>query len=346
MQVKVATAEPVAPSGDAALTRVPASASSTSAAARAARLLARYGDGVLEAIDADPQRRVPRGRAEPDGARTRRSRSWHGLRSTRALHLLLAPHGLAWLVPRIAQGATATAAHRVVRERPYELTSVFGVGFQIADTIARAGGRRRRRPARTRAARRPRARRGRARRLDVPAGRRARGAARRRCSAGRRRRRAARATMAERRRSWCSRSTTTRRGPTGRRPAALEAELARADPRLAGGRDGRASRRPAGAATTDLVPGAGAGGGGARGVRAPALDRHRRPGHRQDGDDPADLRGRRGAGRDGRCWSRRPAAPRGGWPSRPGVEASTIHSALGWVPGQGPTVDELDAPTC
>ena len=26
-----------------------------------------------------------------------------------------------------------------------------------------------------------------------------------------------------------------------------------------------------------------------------------------------------------------------------GLDASTIHAALGWVPGQGPTVDELDA---
>ena len=74
-----------------------------------------------------------------------------------------------------------------------------------------------------------------------------------------------------------------------------------------------------------------------------AVDRHRRPGHRQDGDDPDDLRGGRGAGRRRSRWSRRPAAPRGGWPSRPACDASTIHSALGWVPGHGPTVDELDA---
>ena len=26
-----------------------------------------------------------------------------------------------------------------------------------------------------------------------------------------------------------------------------------------------------------------------------------------------------------------------------GLDASTVHSALGWIPGQGPTVDELDA---
>ena len=38
-----------------------------------------------------------------------------------------------------------------MRERPYELTSVFGVGFRTADTIARAGGAGADAPARTRA---------------------------------------------------------------------------------------------------------------------------------------------------------------------------------------------------
>ena len=72
-------------------------------------------------------------------APTEAARSWDALRSTRALHLLLAPHGLAWLVPRIDKHYGPTA-HRVVREQPYELTSVFGVGFLIADRIARAAG--------------------------------------------------------------------------------------------------------------------------------------------------------------------------------------------------------------
>ena len=78
-------------------------------------------------------------------------RSWNGLRSTRALHLLLAPHGLAWLVPRIA-AEYGDRANDVVKSRPYELTSVFGVGFQIADTIARAAGVGRDSVGRTRAA--------------------------------------------------------------------------------------------------------------------------------------------------------------------------------------------------
>jgi exodeoxyribonuclease V alpha subunit len=65
--------------------------------------------------------------------------SWDELRVTRQLHLLLAPHGLAYLVARI-HASYGSTAHRVVAKRPYELTSVFGVGFQIADRIARAAG--------------------------------------------------------------------------------------------------------------------------------------------------------------------------------------------------------------
>jgi exodeoxyribonuclease V alpha subunit len=49
---------------------------------------------------------------------------------------MLAPYGLAYLVKRIQEQYGPTA-HRVVAERPYELTSVFGVGFVIADRIAR-----------------------------------------------------------------------------------------------------------------------------------------------------------------------------------------------------------------
>jgi exodeoxyribonuclease V alpha subunit len=117
---------------------------------RAARLLERYGDDVLFAIDEDPVRAFRAAGLNPK--RTNEAiRSWNALRSTRALHLLLAPHGLAWLVPRIAT-EYGDRAHDVVRSRPYELTSVFGVGFTIADTIARAAGVPRDSVGRTRAA--------------------------------------------------------------------------------------------------------------------------------------------------------------------------------------------------
>jgi exodeoxyribonuclease V alpha subunit len=136
MQVKVADAEPLAPSGDAALTAYLARVKHIGSR-RAARLLAGYGDAVLEAIDRDPEAAFRSAGLSASRVGEAVS-SWNALRSTRALHLALAPHGLAWLVPRIAKHY-GRAAHDVMRRRPYELTSVFGVGFQIADRIARAG---------------------------------------------------------------------------------------------------------------------------------------------------------------------------------------------------------------
>src|SRR4051794_825550 len=138
LQVKVASAEPLAPAGDAALLTYLRRVRHVGAV-RAAELLDRYGDDVLEAIDRDPHAAFRRVGLNPK--RTGEAvKSWHGLRSTRALHLLLAPHGLAWLVPRLT-ARYGERAHDAVRRRPYELTSVFGVGFTTADTIARAAGR-------------------------------------------------------------------------------------------------------------------------------------------------------------------------------------------------------------
>jgi len=137
MQVKVATAEPLAPSGDIALSAYLERVKHIGSR-RAGLLLARYGDAVLDAIDRDP--RAAFRSIGLSATRTGEAvSSWHALRSTRALHLALAPHGLGWLVPRIAKHY-GEAAHDVVRRRPYELTSVFGVGFHTADRIARAGG--------------------------------------------------------------------------------------------------------------------------------------------------------------------------------------------------------------
>ena len=108
-------------------------------AKRAQALIARHGaENVLAAIDRDPEQAfaavgLRRGRAQAAAA------SWEGLRVMRQLHLLLAPHGLGYLVTRIHAEYGATA-HRVVSQRPYELTRVFGVGFLIADRIARVVG--------------------------------------------------------------------------------------------------------------------------------------------------------------------------------------------------------------
>jgi exodeoxyribonuclease V alpha subunit len=138
LQVKVSEARPLPPADVetliAYLRRV-----KHVGAKRAALLVERYGAaGVLDAIDRDPE-----GAFAAAGLRSRRAEeaaaSWAELRVLRQLHLLLAPHGLGYLVTRLGDHYGPTA-HRVVTEHPYELTSVFGVGFLIADRIARTVG--------------------------------------------------------------------------------------------------------------------------------------------------------------------------------------------------------------
>jgi exodeoxyribonuclease V alpha subunit len=137
LQVNVSLAEPLPPSGAAALTAYLVRVKHVGRA-RAGKLLARYGEGVLDAIDEDPARAFRYAGLSPKRV-NEAIRSWHGLRSTRALHLLLAPHGLAWVVPRLVK-EYGDRAQQIVLKRPYDLVSVFGVGFAIADTIARANG--------------------------------------------------------------------------------------------------------------------------------------------------------------------------------------------------------------
>ena len=314
-QVKVALATPVAPSGEVALMAYLKRVKHVGGA-RAARLIERYGEGVLEAIDRDPVAAFRSIGFSPKRV-NEAIRSWNALRSTRSLHLLLAPHGLAWLVPKIA-AEYGDHAHDVVRTRPYELTNVFGVGFHIADTIARAAG--------------------------VPAD-----------SVGRRRAAIAHVlSEAEREGSTClpvpelagkaaallggfvpdasllsamadagqivlEIDDDVRCGPTGRSPPSSRrswpqpfVRWRRASPSLeapdARGRRSRARR--------------GTGGGREGRVRLATVDRHRRSGHRQDRDDPADLRGGEGAerlGRAGRADRPRRAAD-GGVDGRGGVD--------------------------
>jgi len=102
---------------------------------RATRLVETYGAGaVFDVIDRDPHAAFTAAGIR-SGRAAEATRSWERLRVTRRLHLLLAPHGLAYLAARIRE-TYGDGAHRIVSERPYELTSVFGVGFLIADRIA------------------------------------------------------------------------------------------------------------------------------------------------------------------------------------------------------------------
>jgi exodeoxyribonuclease V alpha subunit len=135
-QVKVSEARPLPPQDPATLTSYLQRVKHIGAR-RAADLVERFGhEDVLEAIDRDPghafgQVGLRAGRAQEA------AESWQKLRVTRRLHLLLAPHGLAYLAPRIHEHYGA-GAHELISRDPYQLTSVFGVGFAIADRIARA----------------------------------------------------------------------------------------------------------------------------------------------------------------------------------------------------------------
>ncbi len=137
-QVKVSQALPLAPD-DAEAVLAYLQRVRHVGARRAAMLIDRYGVAeVLAAIDADT-----RGALAAVGLRGGRAEeaaeAWNELRVTRALHLILAPHGLAYLVARV-HDEYGSSAHQIVIRRPYELTSVFGVGFAIADRIAHATG--------------------------------------------------------------------------------------------------------------------------------------------------------------------------------------------------------------
>jgi exodeoxyribonuclease V alpha subunit len=138
LQVKVDEARPLAPTDTETLVAYLRRVKHVGAK-RAVQLVDRFGSAsVLEAIDRDPKAAfaavgLRHLRAEEAAA------SWAELRVMRQLHLLLAPHGLGYLVARISDHYGPTA-HRIVTEHPYELTSVFGVGFLLADRIAQNTG--------------------------------------------------------------------------------------------------------------------------------------------------------------------------------------------------------------
>jgi exodeoxyribonuclease V alpha subunit len=135
-QVKVVEARPLPPSDEATLTIYLRRVKHVGPK-RAQALIDRYGAaGALDTIDRDAAAAFRAVGLTPARAREA-ANSWHALRVTRQLHMLLAPHGLAYLVKRIHE-AYGDTAHRVVGASPYELTSVFGVGFAIADRIARS----------------------------------------------------------------------------------------------------------------------------------------------------------------------------------------------------------------
>ena len=137
-QVKVSEARPLPPQDPAALTGYLRRIKHVGAR-RAEQLVARFGpEQVLDVIDSDPEHAFAQV-GVPGRSLQAAAESWQQLRVTRRLHLLLAPHGLAYLASRIHEHY-GSAAHQILTDDPYQLTSVFGVGFAIADRIARGAG--------------------------------------------------------------------------------------------------------------------------------------------------------------------------------------------------------------
>ena len=137
-QVKVSEARPLPPQDPAALTGYLRRIKHVGAR-RASDLVQRFGiEQVLDVIDRDPVHAF--GQVGLRASRAQEAaESWQKLRVTRRLHLLLAPHGLAYLASRIHEHY-GDGAHEIITRDPYQLTSLFGVGFAIADRIARASG--------------------------------------------------------------------------------------------------------------------------------------------------------------------------------------------------------------
>jgi len=102
---------------------------------RAERLVEEHGPRVLEVIAADPETVFSALQGVTPEHAAAAADSWHSSRAIRHLHILLAPHRLAYLAApihtRFGDKALAT-----LQADPYRLTEVDGIGFIRADKIA------------------------------------------------------------------------------------------------------------------------------------------------------------------------------------------------------------------
>jgi exodeoxyribonuclease V alpha subunit len=104
---------------------------------RAEKLCDEYGEEVLQAIAADPQRVFGSLRGVSGDQAAAATQSWYASRAIRDLHVQLAPHGLAHLAAPI-HARYGERSMAILHEDPYRLTEVPGVGFARADKIALA----------------------------------------------------------------------------------------------------------------------------------------------------------------------------------------------------------------
>lgn len=108
--------------------------------ALAKRMLDRFGTDVLGVIDDDPERllTIP---GVGKATLTKIKESWSAQRGVRDLLVLLAQHGLGGARAFRIQNQYGDQAVAVIRENPYRLAAeIRGIGFQIADTLARGLG--------------------------------------------------------------------------------------------------------------------------------------------------------------------------------------------------------------
>ena len=105
--------------------------------ARAERLVDEHGEGVLQAIAANPEAVFGSLRGVSANQAAAAAQSWHASRAVRDLHVQLAPHGLAHLAAPI-HARFGEHSMAILHEDPYRLTEVEGVGFARADKIALA----------------------------------------------------------------------------------------------------------------------------------------------------------------------------------------------------------------
>lgn len=118
---------------------------------RADALIDRHGEGLFEAIDRDPEAAFGALKGVNATGAAEAAEEWANRRAERRLYALLAPHGLSRHVGELIAIHGIHAAEEV-REEPYSLTLVSGIGFASADRLALSCGIDPGSPERTRAA--------------------------------------------------------------------------------------------------------------------------------------------------------------------------------------------------
>ncbi len=106
---------------------------------RADELIDLHGDELFEAIDRDPEAAFAELKGVSEAKARAAAEEWANRRAERRLYALLAPHGLSRHVGELIAIHGIHAAEDV-REDPYSLTEVSGIGFRSADSLAVACG--------------------------------------------------------------------------------------------------------------------------------------------------------------------------------------------------------------